>query len=62
MVVGTHGPSPDTKRLPVFGSARGGPRRRSFHVRLRDARDVRYVTVGILQPLGRDRRVRVRVQ
>jgi hypothetical protein len=53
----------DDRRLNI-GTTAGGARRRSFHVRLKDAADVRYVTVYVTQPVGnpRGRKVRVRVQ
>jgi hypothetical protein len=62
-VVGTRGARADGDREAKIELAHGGIRRRSFHVRLREARAVRYVTVAVAQLLGgRDRRVRVRVQ
>jgi hypothetical protein len=63
VVIGTRTRSGERERgAPVFASVRGGTRRRSFHVRLREARAVRYVLVAVTQALGRDRIVRVRVQ
>jgi hypothetical protein len=63
-VYGTRTPDLDDDRDASVGSAAGGTRRRSFHVRLRDAARVRYVTVLVAQPVvgGRHRAVRVRVQ
>ncbi|WP_028062520.1 hypothetical protein [Solirubrobacter soli] len=62
IVVGTRTRTGRAERDPKYASAPGGTRRRSFHVRLRDASKVRYVTVVLSQTLGGDRSVRVRVQ
>jgi hypothetical protein len=60
LVYGTRTKSLQGDRDAKVESASGGARRR-FHVRLRDARAVRFVTVAIAQPLGRGRSRRVRV-
>ena len=45
-VYGTRTREPETDRDASIGTAAGGTRRRSFHVRLRDAAHVRYVHRG----------------
>jgi hypothetical protein len=64
VVAGTRTRGLESDREPKVGTAAGGARRRSFHVRLKDAASVRYVHVIVAQPYGGggDRRVRVRVQ
>lgn len=62
-VFGTRRPSLDEPGGPVpVAVARGGPRRRSFRVRLEDARSARYVHVDVARPPDdRGRTVRARI-
>ena len=60
-VVGTRTKDAEKDLQPAFGSATGGTRRRSFRVRLRDARAVRYVHVSVTQLPGSSRTVSARI-